>query len=129
VRSKCSRSKYDESMARDRSEIEVQSKQVRREYDKGSKQGGSMSEAMNVKSGGENDESGENIESGEKRGKKRGPTRPKCHGMIGTMPAKSSKLNVQAATVHLECFLRALHSGNAQKTRKDTTLHAFFSKK
>jgi hypothetical protein len=41
----------------------------------------------------------------------------------------ASKLNVQAATVHLDRFLRALHSGNAQKTRKDTTLHAFFSKK
>jgi hypothetical protein len=37
--------------------------------------------------------------------------------------------NVEAATVHLDRFLRALHSGNAQKTRKDTNLHAFFTKK
>jgi hypothetical protein len=48
---------------------------------------------------------------------------------LGKVQRSASKLNVQAATVHLDRFLRALHSGNAQKTRKDTTLHAFFSKK
>jgi ferredoxin-NADP reductase len=48
---------------------------------------------------------------------------------LGKVQRSASKLNVQAATVHLDRFLRALHSGNAQKTRKDTTLHAYFSKK
>jgi DDE superfamily endonuclease/Tc5 transposase DNA-binding domain len=48
---------------------------------------------------------------------------------LGKVQRSASKLNVKAATVHLDRFLRALHSGNAQKTRKDTTLHAFFTKK
>ena len=40
------------------------------------------------------------------------------------------KLNVSAAeTVHLDRFLKALHSGNAKKRRRPTTMHSYFPKK
>jgi hypothetical protein len=48
---------------------------------------------------------------------------------LGKVQHSASKLNAEAATVHLDRFLGARHSGNAQKARKDTILHAFFPKK
>jgi DDE superfamily endonuclease/Tc5 transposase DNA-binding domain len=40
------------------------------------------------------------------------------------------KLGVNdATTVHLDRFLRALHTSNAKKSRRDTTLHEFFARK
>jgi hypothetical protein len=35
----------------------------------------------------------------------------------------------QKARCHLDRFLKSLHGANAKKTRKDTTLHAYFGKK
>ena len=35
----------------------------------------------------------------------------------------------EAALIHIDCLLYALHFGNAKKARWDTTLHSFFTKK
>ena len=35
----------------------------------------------------------------------------------------------EAATVHIDRLLKALHLGNAMKARRDTTLHSFLAKK
>ena len=35
----------------------------------------------------------------------------------------------EASTVHIDRLLKALHSSNAKKARKDTTLHAFWTTK
>ena len=35
----------------------------------------------------------------------------------------------EAAMVHLDSFIRALHSNNAKKPKQDTTLHAYYTKK
>jgi hypothetical protein len=35
----------------------------------------------------------------------------------------------QEAAVHLDRYLKSIHSANAKKSRKDTTLHAYFGKK
>ena len=49
---------------------------------------------------------------------------------LGKLQLTAHKLGVnEAATVHLDSFLKALHSGNAKKARRDTTLHSFFAKK
>ena len=49
---------------------------------------------------------------------------------LGKLQRSAPNLGVnEAATVHLDRFLKALHSGNAKKARRDTTLHAFFTKK
>ena len=32
-------------------------------------------------------------------------------------------------TIHLDRFAKALHSANANKSRRDATLHSFFTKK
>ena len=32
-------------------------------------------------------------------------------------------------TIHLDRFAKALHSANASKSRRDATLHSFFTKK
>jgi hypothetical protein len=38
---------------------------------------------------------------------------------LGKVPHSASKLHVETATVNLDRFLRALHTGNAKKARKD----------
>jgi hypothetical protein len=43
---------------------------------------------------------------------------------------RQSAPNVSVAeTVHLDRFLKALHSGNAKKRRRPTTMHSYFPKK
>jgi hypothetical protein len=50
--------------------------------------------------------------------------------VLGKLQRSAPKLGVnEAATVHLDRFLKALHAGNAKKARRDTTLHAYFAKK
>ena len=49
--------------------------------------------------------------------------------VIRKLEQSAPKLGVnEAATIHLDCFLRFLHSGNAKKPKQDTTLHAYFAK-
>jgi hypothetical protein len=36
---------------------------------------------------------------------------------------------IQEVSVHLERFLKSIHTANAKKSRKDTTLHAYFGRK
>jgi hypothetical protein len=49
---------------------------------------------------------------------------------LGKLQQRAPKLGVnEAATVHLDRFLKALHAGNAKKARRHTTLHAYFAKK
>jgi hypothetical protein len=93
-----------------------------------------MSDEMNVESGenvegGEDDESGENVESGEKRGKKHGPdpgTRYKSKVSLNDWYYACQVFSEKEKRPIMKDFLR---SDDAQKTRKDTTLHAYFSKK
>jgi hypothetical protein len=50
--------------------------------------------------------------------------------VLGRLQKSAPKLGIsEASTVHIDRLLRALHSGNAKKARKDTTLHAFWSTK
>jgi hypothetical protein len=45
---------------------------------------------------------------------------------LGKLQRSAPKLGLNAAaTVHLDCFLKALHSSNAKKARLDSTLHSF----
>ena len=51
-------------------------------------------------------------------------------GIIDVKASSAHKLGVnEAAMVHLDRFIRALHSSNAKKAKQDTTLHVYFNKK
>jgi hypothetical protein len=50
--------------------------------------------------------------------------------VLRRLSLSAPKLGVkEAATVHLDRFTKALHAGNANKPKRDSTLHSYFSKK
>jgi DDE superfamily endonuclease/Tc5 transposase DNA-binding domain len=50
--------------------------------------------------------------------------------VLGKLQLSARKLRLnEAETVHIDRLLRALHSRNAQKPRRDTTLHAYYPPK
>ena len=50
--------------------------------------------------------------------------------VLQKLERSARKLGInEAATVHLDRFIRALHSSNAKKPKQDTTLHAYYTKK
>ena len=50
--------------------------------------------------------------------------------VLQKLEQSACKLGInEAAMVHLDRCIRALHSSNAKKPKQDTTLHAFYTKK
>ena len=50
--------------------------------------------------------------------------------VLQKLEQSARKLGInEAATVHLDRFIRALYSSNAKKPKQDTTLHVYFTKK
>jgi len=49
---------------------------------------------------------------------------------VRKLSVSAAKLGVpEGATVHLDRFAKELHKANAQKPKRDSTLHSFFQKK
>ena len=49
---------------------------------------------------------------------------------LNKLSLSASSLGItELETIHLDRFAKALHSANASKSRRDATLHSFFTKK